>query len=282
MVDQGCRERIPADVDRLGLGCDVRAAQLPGSVLPEGGEVVQQQPELVVASPQHSHMLPGLIRRIAAICHGEASARDATATGLEPVPTLDGVAWVVVDVEATCCDDLRFPDSEREIIEIGAVRLDENFATEREFSEIVRPVRHPQLTEFCTQLTGIAQADVDDARGFAEVLADLVDWAGPGYGWLTSWGVYDRRQLEIDAEFHVVTLPRWFASRHVDIRRGFIRWQGIDRCSLADACKMIGEGFAGTVHRGLDDARNAAAVLAAWQQAHAALRARAAAKSGTR
>ncbi|WP_419923386.1 exonuclease domain-containing protein [Candidatus Poriferisodalis sp.] len=186
------------------------------------------------------------------------------------------MACVVVDVEATCWDDLRHPHSEREIIEIGAVRLDDYYVEQSWFSQTVRPVRHRELSEFCTQLTGITQAEVDAARGFAEVLADFVAWAGAGEHWLCSWGVYDRRQLAYDAEFHGVALPEWFVTRHVDIRRGFIRWRGIDRCSLLHACKLIGQPFAGAHHRGLDDARNAAIVLGAWQRAHAQLRARAA------
>lgn len=186
------------------------------------------------------------------------------------------MAFVVVDVEATCCDDLLFPDSEREIIEIGAVWLDDGFVERRAFSETVRPARHPELTEFCTRLTGITQAEVDASRGFAEVLDRFVEWAGTGDLWLCSWGVYDRRQLGYDAEFHGAVLPEWCASRHVNIRRGFTRWRGIDRCSLVDACAIIGHEFAGTHHRGLDDARNAGVVLAAWQQAHREMRARAA------
>ena len=104
---------------------------------------------------------------------------------------------------------------------------------------MVRPVRHFELGEFCTRLTGIAQAEVDAARGFAEVPADFVAWAGAGEHWLCSWGVNDRRQLAYDAEFHGVALPEWFVTRHVNIRRGFIRWRGIDRCGLLDACKLI-------------------------------------------
>ncbi len=181
---------------------------------------------------------------------------------------------MVVDVEATCWAGLQFPDSEREIIEIGAVRLGDDWAEQARFSEVVRPVRHPMLSDLCGELTGITQREADAAQPFPDVLERFVDWAGPGDHWLCSWGVYDRRQFAYDAEFHGVDLPGWFASRHVDIRRGFARWRGIDGCSLPAACSMIGKEFAGTQHRGLDDARNAAEVLAAWQQAHAALRAR--------
>ena len=42
-----------------------------------------------------------------------------------------------------------------------------------EFASFVRPVRHPQLTAFCTELTSITQAQVDAAR--AELRAAEAD-----------------------------------------------------------------------------------------------------------
>ncbi len=53
-----------------------------------------------------------------------------------------------------------------EIIELPVVLLDA--ATGRrvdEFHTYVRPVAHPVLTDFCTALTGIGQAQVREARG---------------------------------------------------------------------------------------------------------------------
>lgn len=39
-----------------------------------------------------------------------------------------------------------------------------------EFQSYVRPTWRPTLSAFCTELTGITQADVDDAPTYAEVL----------------------------------------------------------------------------------------------------------------
>ncbi|MEN9576703.1 MAG: hypothetical protein RL514_4558 [Verrucomicrobiota bacterium] len=51
-----------------------------------------------------------------------------------------------------------------EIIEIGAVAVRaEDGVPLAEFQSFVRPVRHPRLTPFCTQLTSIQQTDVDGA-----------------------------------------------------------------------------------------------------------------------
>ncbi|MEZ4242083.1 MAG: 3'-5' exonuclease, partial [Myxococcota bacterium] len=113
----------------------------------------------------------------------------------------DGERWVVVDVEATCWHAEEHPalaadqGNETEVIEIGAVRLDPVGAPLGEpFLARIRPRRHPQLSAFCTALTGLTQADVDAAARFPAVLAALFDWAGGDEGLvLAAWGGFDDR-----------------------------------------------------------------------------------------
>ena len=64
---------------------------------------------------------------------------------------------LVLDFEATCGEG-GFPQDQAEIIEFPTIVYDlrEKKEVER-FHEYVRPVIRPQLTEFCTQLTGITQ-----------------------------------------------------------------------------------------------------------------------------
>ena len=84
---------------------------------------------------------------------------------------------VIVDLEATCCDQNTVPRDEMEIIEIGAVRINhESGEIESEFASFVRPARHPTLTNFCKELTTIAQEDVDDAEPYPDVLAKFAEW----------------------------------------------------------------------------------------------------------
>lgn len=62
---------------------------------------------------------------------------------------------LVLDFEATC-DSEKF--SPPEIIEFPVVVFDTaTLRIEEEFHQYVRPTVNPQLTPFCTQLTGIQQ-----------------------------------------------------------------------------------------------------------------------------
>jgi inhibitor of KinA sporulation pathway (predicted exonuclease) len=77
--------------------------------------------------------------------------------------------YLIVDVEATCSNDGVVPRHEMEIIEVGAVmQSSRTFEIESEFRTFIRPVRHPVLTDFCTDLTGITQENVAGAPSYAK------------------------------------------------------------------------------------------------------------------
>lgn len=48
--------------------------------------------------------------------------------------------------------------------------------TEAEFSQYVKPTRFPILSEFCKNLTGIKQTDVDNASNLKDVLKSFDEW----------------------------------------------------------------------------------------------------------
>src|SRR5688572_9524359 len=84
--------------------------------------------------------------------------------------------YVFLDLEATCAKDSGFARAERETIEIGAVMLDAQHRVVAEFQEYIRPVIHAELTAFCTELTGITQAQVNAAPFFPHVFARFGEW----------------------------------------------------------------------------------------------------------
>jgi inhibitor of KinA sporulation pathway (predicted exonuclease) len=167
--------------------------------------------------------------------------------------------YLVVDLEATCDDRGAVPRAESEIIEIGAVLVDgRTLRPVGEFQAFVRPILHPTLTAFCTQLTTIAQADVDAALTFPEVAPRLAAF-GEG-AVFCSWGAYDRNQLEADARRHGVPSP--LGPRHLNVKEVFARAAG-DRRTMGNrsVLRRLGLAAHGTHHRGIDDARNIARLL---------------------
>lgn len=175
---------------------------------------------------------------------------------------------LIIDLEATCNDDGSLPRDEMEIIEIGALMQDaQTFEVVSEFQTFVRPVRNPELTEFCVRLTTIAQTQVATAPRYPEAIGSLRSWMRTfDDAVFCSWGVYDRRQFEKDCAYHGVEYP--FPPEHINLKEEFSRVLNTGRrFGLSGALKRLGLEFEGTPHRGIDDVRNIARIVRALMSA---------------
>lgn len=174
--------------------------------------------------------------------------------------------WLIIDLEATT-DEGGWPVEAMEIIEIGAIIADTAGHELDHFQQFVRPQQRPQLTRFCRSLTHISQQDVDAAQSLPAVQATFDHWLQPHLntlqGWL-SWGNYDRQQLEIEWQRQQLDSPL-ARLRHHNLKKLVnrqLREPGNRRqIGLNHALALTGQGFSGSQHRALDDARNIARLL---------------------
>ncbi|HEY3140945.1 MAG TPA: limonene-1,2-epoxide hydrolase family protein [Acidimicrobiales bacterium] len=162
---------------------------------------------------------------------------------------------IVVDLEASCWE-AAWVRHRMEIIEIGAVRLDEQLTVVDEFDSFVRPVAIPRLSSFCTKLTTITQAQVDAADTFPDVFARFLAWIGPKPYRLTTWGAFDIGQFRLDCGRHGLLFPEQLAVDHLNLKSKFTKWKGVRRVGMTEALDLLGLPHTGTHHRGIDDARN--------------------------
>lgn len=168
---------------------------------------------------------------------------------------------IVVDLEATCWEANPPPGQQNEIIEIGVCTLDtQTFALADKRSILVKPVRST-VSEFCTRLTTLTQAQVDGGVTFAEACQILVDdYASHMYLW-GSWGMYDYKMFQQQCKSFDVFYP--FHMQHLNIKRHFARQANNKRSvGMVRALEMLNLSQEGTHHRGDDDAWNIARILA--------------------
>lgn len=176
--------------------------------------------------------------------------------------------YICCDLEGTCWDSGPLRDRQRqetEIIEIGAVRLDAQYREVDTFQRLVKPTRHPVLSDFCLQLTGITQAEVDTADELPVAMAAFRQWIGDPDAVLVSWGQYDRNQVRRDCVRWKVPLPLELGS-HVNAKDEYGLWcrgrkKGRHGRGLRAAVEELGLEFAGSHHRALDDAKNLVVVF---------------------
>ncbi len=170
--------------------------------------------------------------------------------------------FLIVDLEATCCDKQSIARREMETIEIGAVIVEaRNLTKVDEFSVFIKPVRNPLLTNFCTELTSITQNDVEIAQCFSKAIKVFKKWLYKYENFIfCSWGDYDKYQILQDCEYHKISYP--IGSEHINIKKLFSTAQGLKKkLGMAGALKAAGLALNGTHHRGLDDAKNMARLM---------------------
>lgn len=167
--------------------------------------------------------------------------------------------YIIVDLEATCWE--RRDKMPNEIIEIGAVCINEEKQLIGEFSKFVKPSVHAILSDFCTELTSITQEQVDNARLFPVVLEEFQNWIlsfGDEYI-LCSWGFYDRVQFKNDCELHGLD-PAWLEA-HISLKHQYAKIRQTRSMGMKNALKKEKIVLEGTHHRGIDDSKNIAKIF---------------------
>ena len=172
---------------------------------------------------------------------------------------------VVFDLEWTTWPGFResnwsLPGKEREIVQIGAVALDADFAESAAFQALVRPRRQPRLSDYFVALTGITQDLVErDGGGFAEALGAFSAFIRGAD--LASWGT-DADVIAENCAFWGLVCPPAFAAA-IDLDAPLKRRLGLAGQALAssDLPARLGLAVAGRAHDALHDARCVAAAL---------------------
>ncbi len=176
---------------------------------------------------------------------------------------------VVIDLEMNPVSKT-FKDIRRlttdEIIEIGAVKLDENYKQVDEFQCYVRP-EYGEITKHITKLTGITNETVADKPLFPQAFKNFMDWIGTWDMTLYSWSNSDINQLKDEC---ALKMPEYDTSRlerqWQDLQKAFDERIGLhSSLALKHAIGAMNRNFEGTQHTALADAANTAAILALLQ-----------------
>jgi len=145
----------------------------------------------------------------------------------------------------------------REIIEIGAVKLNSEYTVIDKFNCFIRPAYSSSITDYITKLTGINTTDVCDAMSYEDALEEFNTWIGEGKNRVYSWSDSDFRQIVTECEYKHVKFPKNI-TRWMDFQLLFPRLMGLNHnvlMSLHDAAEWYGtEMDCKSAHRALYDA----------------------------
>jgi 3'-5' exoribonuclease 1 len=173
---------------------------------------------------------------------------------------LEEMNYIILDLEATCWES-KNQNQKSEIIEIGAVKINEHKIIIDTFSRFVKPSLHPELSEFCKGLTTIKQSQVDRANLFPVVLKEFQEWIDLTSNYvLCSWGFYDRQQFKQDCELHQLS-GDWIHP-HISLKHQHAEITNQRKpMGMSGALRAEDIPLIGTHHRGIDDAKNIANIF---------------------
>ena len=146
----------------------------------------------------------------------------------------------------------------QEIIEIGAVKLNEQNEEVSSFCEFVKPGYVSKIYSKFQKLTGISTADVEQADPIAVILPRFIEWCGEDYSiysWSDSdiWQIMNETRLkgleELDGLSYMYNHWNDFQQEFCDL----LQLQKV--LNLGRAVTLAGLDFSGREHDGLADAR---------------------------
>lgn len=173
--------------------------------------------------------------------------------------------YIILDLEFNCIpigwDKTRRDGLQSEIIEIGAVKLDDNFNSIAKFQTFVRPQNYFKINQIVRELTSISQNQLNQAPKFKNAFWDFMNWIRGGEYILCSWGDQDIPSLNDHCKFYNFN---FYCDRFVDIQKLFQDINELeDRTSLKRAIEYYQLKENDRFHFAMNDSEYTAAILRA-------------------
>ena len=126
-----------------------------------------------------------------------------------------------------------------EIIEIGAVKTDEEYRQIDGFRRLIRPVIYRKMNPYIQKILAITMKDLQGEEPLASVAKAFFDWCGDQATFFT-WGPSDARVLELNLVWY--GLGEYLPLEVYDLQRAFdLMIMGSDQqTALKDAVETLG------------------------------------------
>ncbi len=150
-----------------------------------------------------------------------------------------------------------------EIIEIGAISLNDSYVMEGEFSQLVKPQVYTEMHLVTGKLLHLQMQELEHGKPFTEVMGNFIQWCGKDYIFCT-WGDQDLRELQRNMKFYDMTPLSERPIAFLDVQKLFsIAYEdGKSRRSLEHAVDILGLEKDIPFHRAFSDAYYTAEILA--------------------
>lgn len=150
-----------------------------------------------------------------------------------------------------------------EVIEIGAVKLNDKYVMISEFSRLIKPEVYREMHQYTSKLIHLQMEELERGRPFAEVMKDFLEWCGTEEYLFCSWGSLDLTELQRNMRYHNMTPLSDRPIPYLDVQKLFslVYEDGKSRRSLETAVDMVQLEKDIPFHRAFSDAYYTAKLL---------------------
>jgi Inhibitor of the KinA pathway to sporulation, predicted exonuclease len=155
------------------------------------------------------------------------------------------------------------PNCPFEIIQIGAVKLDEHFKKISIYNNFIKPEIYSRLSPFVSEITGITEEALRSAPDHSFVYKDFMHFIGKESCVLCVWGKADIKELYRNFSYHnfdISILPKEYidlqkyASKYFNCPKGILM-------GLKNAVELLHIPINNSFHDALSDAKYTAKVF---------------------
>ena len=173
--------------------------------------------------------------------------------------------YIVIDLEWNGSWSKKAHGYFNEIIEVGAVKVNEQMEILDEFRAAIKPVVSKKLSSIVTDLTNITAEELEDGTTFTGMMRQLSRWIGTDDSVVLTWSTTDLLVLMENCRYFYGRQEIPFLKNYIDFQVYAQQQMGVDmaqQLGLARAGEMLGIPEDDmSLHRALDDSRLTAAIL---------------------
>jgi len=181
--------------------------------------------------------------------------------------------YIVFDLEWNQSNTGREKEVEKlpfEIIEIGAVKIDDTCVTTGEFHELIRPQVYREMHHITGKLIQLNMKELEKGEDFPKTMEAFLDWCGSGEYLFCTWGSLDLMELQRNMKYYDMTPLSEGPIAYLDVQKLFsIAYEdGKKRRSLEFAIDFLEIEKDIPFHRAFTDAYYTGKVLTAIMEHH--------------
>jgi inhibitor of KinA sporulation pathway (predicted exonuclease) len=131
--------------------------------------------------------------------------------------------YIVLDLEWNQSNTGEEPEVKEipfEIIDIGAIKLNQNRSMVGEFNQLVKPTVYRHMHKITGRLIHLHMQDLQKGRPFQEVMQEFIDWCGQDYIFCT-WGSMDLYELQRNMQYYQMEPLSHAPIRFLDVQKLF-------------------------------------------------------------